>query len=110
MEVKLTLSWDNKDNYSAKVKTQTLDTCYVPVSIKLGLPPGMKGLFEIQYITATYSHETKGKECGQIVRWQTQDISGIHSAGKPFGVTVFVVVDGKVVGTDHKKFPRGKAK
>jgi hypothetical protein len=105
--VKLQLKWVKQDDYEATVSTEFLDTCYQAVSIKLGMPPGMAaGIPEIQYITAVISHDTNGKQCGQIVTWHAQTLANVPSAGKPFGVTAYVVLNNKIVGMDHQKFPR----
>ena len=91
-------------DYHARVTTQVTDTCYKAKAIRLGLPPGMAGIPEYDYITAELTHE--GERCGQIVTNVVQDIDGVKFSEGKTGVTVFVLVNGELAGSAHHMFPR----
>jgi len=103
LQVTLRLKWLKKDEYTAKVITQVLDTCYKLDRIDLGLPPGIMPLKDHVYILADFTH--KGRGCGHVVHNVSPEIVVTHSVGKRF-VTVFVRVNGKVGGFDWREFPR----
>jgi hypothetical protein len=105
LHVSLALNWDHGNFYDAKVSVTILDTNYVQVDLKVGLPPGMVGVPEIEYLTFSLTH--KGGICGHIVQTVNKTIQIPFSADKP-NVTAFAVVNGEVVGQDTKPFPKGK--
>jgi hypothetical protein len=103
LKVTLHLHRIRGDEYGAKVTTHATDSCYKAKSIRHGLPEGKQGIPEIAYIVAELSHE--GGPCTQALRDIVQSIDGISSAGHNQGVTAFAVVNGEVVGHDHKPYP-----
>jgi hypothetical protein len=107
LNVVLKLVWQTGDQYKAEVSTTVTDSCYEAVSIRHGLPNGMKGMPEMAYITAELSHE--GEACAAVMRTITQTIDGVHSRGKPLGVTAFVTIGDKIVGADREAFPRAES-
>ena len=103
LKVSLKLRLSGKDQYDATVVTTVIDTCYAPTAIRPGLPPGIVGLPELDYITAEFSRN--GQNCGQLVRDVQQVLGGLRSFGK-IGAHVFVLVNGEIVGGDTEHFPK----
>jgi hypothetical protein len=107
LHVVLRLTWLSGDRYRAEVDTTVTDSCYKEVSIRHGLPNGMKGMPEMAYITAELSHD--GEACATVMRTIKQTIDGVHSSGHPLGVTAFVTIGDNIVGFDREEFPRAEA-
>ena len=90
--------------YNVKVITRVTDSCYKAKSIQLGLPSGMVGIPEYDYVTVDLTHA--GDHCAEIVTDLIQDIDNIQVSEGKIGITVFVFVDGELAGSDHYRFPR----
>ena len=103
LKVSLALKWLQGNDYEAKVSVTVTDTCYVEGDLKVGLPPGIVGIPEIEYLTFSFTH--KGGECGQTVKTVAKSIRIQASAAKP-KVTAYAVVNGKVAGQDTQSFPK----
>ena len=103
LKVVLGLIWDHKDIYDATVSVTITDSCYVPGDLKVGLPPGMVGVPEVEYLTFYFTH--KGGICSDIVKTVNKTIQIPFSPAKPTA-TAFAVVNGKVAGQDSKPFPK----
>jgi len=103
LKVSLGLVWLHGNVYGAKVSVTITDSCYVAGDLKVGLPPGMVGIPEVEYLTFSFTH--KGGICGDIVVTVDKTIEVPFSSGKPT-VTAFAVVNGKVAGQDTKLFPK----
>jgi len=105
LHVSLALNWDHGNVYDAKVSVTILDTNYVQGDLNEGLPLGVVGVPETEYLTFNLTH--KGGICGHIVQTVSKTTQIPFSAAKP-NVTAFAVVNGEVVGQDTKPFPKGK--
>jgi hypothetical protein len=103
LKVSLALKWNHGNIYDATVSVTVTDSCYVPGDLKVGLPPGMAGIPEIEYLTFSFTH--KGGICSDITKTVEKTIQIPFSAAKP-NATAYAVVNGKVAGQDTKPFPR----
>jgi hypothetical protein len=103
LKVVLALKWLRGSVYGAKVSVTVPDSCYVEGDLKVGLPPGMVGVPEIEYLTFDFTH--KSGPCSDIVRTLEKSIETTISTEKR-NVTAFAVVAGKVAGEDTKPVPR----
>jgi hypothetical protein len=103
LKVVLALKWVRDSVYDAKVSVTVPDSCYVADDLKIGLPPGMVGIPEIEYLTFNITH--KSGPCSDVVRTLEKSIEITLSAAKR-SVTAFAVVAGKVAGEDTKLVPR----
>lgn len=104
LEVHLGLGWKHGNEYEATVTVTTTDTCYHEGDLKIGLPPGMKGIPEVEYLTFSFTHD-EGKKCGQLTKKNTKKIVIPFSSGKR-DVTAYAAVNGKEAGHDTKPFPK----
>ena len=103
LKVVLALKWNHGNIYDATVTVTVTDSCYVPADLKIGLPPGMAGIPEIEYLTFSFTH--KGGICSDITKPVTKTIQIPFSDAKP-NATAYAVVNGKVAGQDTKPFPK----
>jgi hypothetical protein len=104
LKVSLQLAWISGTEYRAKVVTRVLDSCYKAKSIQSGLPAGMVGIPEYEYITVEFTHE--GEHCAEVVTYNIQEIDKLDVSTGKIGVTVVVLVNGEYAGSDHYKLPR----
>jgi hypothetical protein len=107
LKVSLRLRWVAGDDYLARVTTQVTDSCYKVGKIKLGLPPGVMGMPEYDYITLELTHA--GQHCAPIVTDSVQEIGGVKASTGKIGVTAFVLVNGEIAGSEHQAFPKRKS-
>ena len=103
LKVTLALKRVHDNVYDAKVSVTVTDSCYVAGNLKVGLPLGMVGIPEIEYLTFSFTH--KGGICSDIVKTVDKTIQIPFSSVKPT-VTAFAVVNGKVAGQDTQPFPK----
>jgi len=103
LKVVLALKWVRGNAYEAKVSVTVPDSCYIAGDLKVGLPPGMVGIPEIEYLTFDITH--KSGPCSDVVRTLEKSIEITVSTAKR-SVTAFAVVGGKVAGEDTKPVPR----
>jgi hypothetical protein len=99
----LSLKWIHGSVYEATVTATILDTCYRIGELKIGLPHGVEGAPDIEYLTLNMTHE--GKVCGDIAREVTRSIDIPSLAGKR-EVTAYTVLNGKVSGHLTKPVPK----
>lgn len=105
LKVSLALSWAHDNIYDANVSVTVPDSCYIEGDLKVGLPPGMVGIPEIQYLTFSFTH--KSGPCSEIIRTVKKSAQVQISLAKR-SVTAFAAVDGKERGHDTKSIPRAE--
>lgn len=86
------------------ISVQTLNTCYHFQSISKGLPPGMLGIPEFDYLTVNFKLDT-GTLCGQIVSTVTENADPITVTAGKIKLTVFLLVNGELAGSVTQAFP-----
>ncbi len=102
---KIGMAWLHGDIYGIHVTVTTLDTCYVPGELKVGIPPGKVEDPDTEYLTFEFTH--KDGPCGQIVSEKAKSIEVPFPKAKK-NVKVYVVVNGQVAGEATTYFPKSK--
>jgi hypothetical protein len=104
LDVALTLKRSHDNVYDAKVSVTVPDACFHAGKLRLGLPRGMMGIPEAQYLTFPFKRD-EGAVCAQMLSTVSQTVSVTYNDAKP-KATAYAVVNGKVAGSDTKPFPR----
>lgn len=78
------------------------NTCYLTGKVEIGLPDGFVGIPENLYVMLHIKTRSDADFCLQVITPHFHGMDDLKIADK-WGITAFVLLDGKVVGSNHVK-------